>query len=480
MTYLGQIRRKLVQLKIIIFAFFLVWEVGLNHHILYAQDNDQELIESLEEEPETELENENDSLAEEKWQVLYLKASYRHYYRLKLSYTNDEFSIPFNLEQKEMVNQSLFSNIYGSDSKIHLTDTLFSFLRFDYSFRQTYDHDSAEYQNSPEIHLYEAYLSYQKGKHWLRVGGLQMRLGKVDFDSPIDILHLKDTDKTNHLDKENTKFIMPAVTYNIVQNDSSWAFYWGPFQRISQDKQSLRANAGVQYKIASGSMDTSFGLFSWFDPENEIIPELQRTPDSTVDVLEIRSEDTTISFVTMDFDVVLGETVLKADFGYFWKKNFYHIAKNPTIEAEATTDVFELKTLGLKHFALAISLEKKFERLFLMPTYSYRRIFDVPADTHIFQYENLEEPASEIRNLERHQIGTFLRWDWKDNLQIDLLFFYSFPFQRSGFSGETIWKPMGERSKWRFLLSRIETAVNKMSHRKTILNRIQYSYSLQF
>jgi hypothetical protein len=148
--------------------------------------------------------------------------------------------------------------------------------------------------------------------------------------------------------------------------------------------------------------------------------------------------------------------------------------------ADATSDVLETETLGLRHFAFAMSLENKTGKLFLMPAYSYRIIFDVPANTHIYQFENLSEPTNQKRNLDRHQVGTYMAWDWSDNLQMGLLVFYSFPFQRAGFSCEILWEPMGERSKWRFFVSHVETAINKMTNRKTDINRFQTNYSLQF
>ncbi len=455
---------------------------------MYSQENgEQELLESLEEGPP---ENSADKDTRQTvtraevqridgpWSVLYLKANYRHYYRLSFSYTNDQYEIPFNLKLQEKNNEVFFSNTYSSDSKIYLSQELFSYIRFDYSFNQSYDTDSTVYQNKPEVQLYEAYLNYQSDRHWLQIGGLQMRLGKVDMDSPIDVLHLKNAKKVNHMDRENAKYIMPTVKYNVQGKDHSWSFYWGPFQRVSEEKQSLRANLGVQYQSVSQTMDIGFALFHWFDSDNAIVPEFEWDPDSSSDVMQFRMEDTSLNFATMDVDVPIGKYVFKADFGCFSKKNFYHVRQwRPQ---DATEDTMEMETLGLNHFAFAVSLERKLDRFFLMPVYSYRRIFDVPSYTHIVQYENRREPSTVTRDLERHQIGAFMSLTWRNNLDLDFLFFYSFPYQRVGVSCEALWKPSGGKSRWRFLASRVETAENKMTHKRTILNHLQYGYSIQF
>lgn len=451
--------------------------------------NPGELIELLEEEPAVDVKlddrdgyvipvNESEATEAEPWKTQYFKASYRHYYRLQASYSDDHYGVPFNLESRSQTNETYISNMYGSDSKIYLTDRLFSYLRFNYAFDQTYEHQDTNYSNAPRVALYEAFLNYRHEKQWLQVGGLQMQLGKVDFDSPVDILHLRDSDKTNHLERIDTKIIMPAVKYAILDDDTSWFIYWGPFQRVSEDGQSLRANIGFRYQFTTKTAEIGLGLFNWFDPDNTITPEVSFDPDTSSDILEIGLNDSPLKFAEADFDIVFGEWILKADIGAFLEKNFYQIHQKR--EADNTSDGMELETLGLPHFAFAVSLEKKTSRFFLMPVYSYRAIFDVPANTHIFQYENRTEPETKERNLERHQIGTFISWDWKDNLKTDFLVFHSFPFRRVGFSCEILWKPLGERSKLRFFVSHIETAVNKMTGQKTSLNRFQYNYSLQF
>ncbi len=453
----------------------LLFLLGASSDVSFAVQPsfDQGFIESLEDEPADE-----NLDSEENWHVLYFKAVYHHYYRLKLNITNDTYSLPFNFEQRDRVVETKISNVYGSDSKIHLTDNFFSYIRFDYSFIQEYDHYIGEYRDTPDVDLYEAFLDYHHDNVRLQIGGLIMKLGTIDFDSPIDVLNLKNMDKVNHLDDTDNKYVMPTVKYNKTSENNDWTFYWAPFQRVSEEKQSLRANMGIYYKIFSHSMDIGFSFFNWFDTDNHISLEVDQNADASEDTLIPILSDTTIQFMTVDLDITMVNSVLKVDFGYFFKKNFYHIA---LLESEdSTTDVIEFKTLELTHAAFAVSWERKFDRLFVMPVYSYRRVFSVPTDTHIYQYENLSQSSSKKRDLERHQISTYLLYDWKDNLTFSFLTFFSFPFQRFGIMGKMIWKPLGDKSEWTLLLSHVETEENKMTRHPTSLNRIQYGYSLQF
>lgn len=168
------------------------------------------------------------------WNVLHLKASYRHYYRLHLRFSDDLYGVPYTLNGQDKIQETYFANRYGSDSKIQLSPQFYSYIRFNYSFIQIYDHRVQEYRNTPDVDLYEAYLDYQRDNHRVQLGGLILRLGRIDFDSPIDILHLRDPDKVNHLDDQDAKYIMPAVKYVIQHPASSWTYFWGPFQRVSE------------------------------------------------------------------------------------------------------------------------------------------------------------------------------------------------------------------------------------------------------
>lgn len=490
MIYSGQIKLNPAWCIVFCIWIYFVPLQAMVNPVLYAQSEEAGgLLEMLEEEPPDEIHTKDfvdfgtaaeapGEDAANSWRTHYLKASYRHYYRLQVSYSDDRYGVPFNPERLNQTRRTSVLNMYGSESKIFLADNMFTFLRFDYVFNQAYEHAQGEYSNTPQVELYEAYLSYQKGRNWIQAGGLQMKLGKVDFDSPIDVLHLRNSDKTNHLDRKDSKFIMPAVRYSIFNPKDSWTFYWGPFQRVNEDKQSLRANFGVRYQFKHRSLEAGVGLFRWLDPDSALVPTLEPESDSSSDTLVITLKDATIRFATVDVDMVVGDWILKADLGLFLEKNFHHI--NLQQEDDATTDVLDLETLALRHVAFAASLEKKEGRFFLMPVYSYRAVLDVPGNTHIYQYENRSEPVTTVRNLERHQIAALMSWDWRDNLSTGILLFYSFPFRRTGFSSEVLWKPSGKKSRWRFLMSHVNTDTNKMTGRTTHLNRIQTNYSLQF
>lgn len=189
-------------------------------------------------------------------------------------------------------------------------------------------------------------------------------------------------------------------------------------------------------------------------------------------------EDTPIQFITLDFDSTIGRYIVKGDLGLFAQKNIYHLAK--TRSPDSTADIIELETLGVKQLAFALSIERQYAHWFIMPTYSYHRLFAVPSGTHIHQYENLPQAASNERDLERHQIGSYFLWADHDRLSIGTLVFTSFPFRRTGLVVKLRWRPHGSDSEWTLWGSRVETDINAMTGQRTSLNRVQYGYSLKF
>jgi|GEM_PF-5487825 len=459
---------------------------------LWAQlSEDQLLLDSLDEEPLVEVgafEEDNKqsllgqtaSINTENWESFYLKALYHQSYRLRLSLTEDQWGIPIGPKNlnNEVTRDLLLSVDYLGQAKIHISNHLFAYARFEYSFTQVWEQGTGGYRNFPTGNLYEAYLQYQNSKIQLQMGGLQMRLGVIDIDSPIDVLNLKNPDKVVHLDREDHKIVTPAAKLSILGIEHSWDFYWGPFQRVSEEDQSVRANLGIKYRMVLDNLDMNFMLFDWFDPDIDFKLEIDDTPtsDTYKEPLYMDVQDTPMAFVAIDLDLTLGDTVIKAETAYFAEKNIYHFDPQRLQEKR----LIVLETLNAKQFVFALSVEKKLEKLFIMPVYSYRRLIDVPGNTIIFQYENLTTPKAEKRDLERHQLNGYLEWEFSDEFRMNMLVFSSFPFVMKGISSEWIWGDEDEGSSWKVLLSRVETEKNKLTGLPTILSRVQTSFTASF
>lgn len=476
-------------------VFIAITCVCLNYPAsLQAQTNeDQLLLESLEDDFSDDLQSgdkpqeRNSALSvaspeyTKDWRTFYFKALHHHAYRLTFSYTEDTYGIPVNPGQLESSKDTrlLFSAGYVGQSKIHISDNLFSYFHFDYAFEQVLDTDNDTYKNYPAANLYQAYLQYHTSDLYVQMGGLVMPLGVIDIDSPIDILNLSDLDKTAHLDRENNKIIMVAVKMGLLEDDSSWELYWSPFQRVSEEDQSVRATSGVRYQISTDSFDMGFMLFRWFDPDSALQIEIDgtRSSDTYLQPIITNLEDTPMTFAAMDLDLTAGNWVIKAETGYFAEKNFYHFDPVRLKRAGANTI---LETVSARHFVFACSVEKKYENLFLMPVYSYRRVIDAPAETIVYQYENVSRPASETRDLDRHQINGYLEWAVTDRLKVSLLGFTSAPFRITGFSNEWTWGEVDDGGQFRLLVSRVQLEKNKLTGLPTRFQRIQTSFSAHF
>ncbi len=426
--------------------------------------------------PEPEIRPQTTPAVNDDWQVFYLKASYRSTYRLKTRVSNDSWGLPLNPGLVWEERKFTLFNLYSADSKIQVSETLSSYLRFDYYFVQNWEVLGRSYQDQPAVDLWEAYLDWNGEGQQVRIGGQQLRLGRVDFESPIDVLNLYDSDKYAHLDYQDNRYLMPALVYEKDLGKNRLKLYWAPFQRLSEKARSLRASSGVVYQNRASTWEWDLGLFSWLDVDNEVRlePQLNKQGEETTWTLAL--EDAPLSFVFFSTEGPIGSWLFKGDFGFFYNKHVYHFYAPPGKEI---SDLAEVKTLSLKQTAFAMSIEKKSGDWFYLGQISSIALAKAPAGTRIFQFENTPNKVAQERNLIRHQGAVGLAYEIFDGNEIRGFVFASLPYRRQGGLLEWLWK--GSRgTEVRVFLSHVGMETSLLTQRATSLNRLESQYSLRF
>ncbi len=445
------------------FKLSSIFFIGFSLLCFSAQAHAQDVL-NLEEPP---------PMQEQQWQVYYLKASYRSKYILRATSSFDKWGLPLNAGLAEEEKAHAIYHIYQADSKIQISQNLSSYLRFDYYFLQMLDTISGEYQDTPGVNLWEAYLDWQGERSRIRLGGQQLSLGKIDFRSPINILNLSNPDKLNHLDSVDNRYVMPIASYHKSFGSHKLHLYWAPFQRVSEEAQSLRGNIGLRFQVSNPNLTYDLGLFKWFDDQNQMSLESVFDPELEENKLTLKMEDSPIKFAFFDFDYSLNKFLLKGDFGYFLDKTHYHL-----YAPEGDVEKAELENLKLKEFAFALSLERKTGKLFWLAQFSSTNLYKVPKETLVLNFENLSQPATEERDLSQKEVALALAYDITINQEIRALVFTSTPFESRGGVIEWLLKDLNRQS-FRFFISQTGTEVNHLSNKKTTLQRIHFELSLR-
>jgi len=320
-------------------------------------------------------------------------------------------------------------NAYQFTGRIQTSPYHFYHLRLMTYFNQKYDEANQQYTDDFTFQLREAYYNGQNGNHRYTIGAQIFKLGKVDFDSPVDVLTPQNSRALEYLDFDESKEPVVGVKYDWLGENQTVTAYFAPlkqktpgteytiFENEQREKETgeepddrtvARSHFGIQYQYTFDIADVRFGVFRWADPNNKItwqdpdkpsstdvntetdeetdeetIPEPESDSTSVEGTTQSYQEvDTTTNFATLEFDITLGDFVVKWDTVFFQEKNVYHFYQKP----DNTTEFF---TLRVKHLAFAVSIEKKFRYFFLMPSYTYRLLYDVPENTHILTYADL-------------------------------------------------------------------------------------------
>jgi len=301
-----------------------------------------------------------------------------------------------------------------------------------------------------EFLMREAYYSSQEGSSRYRIGALQFKHGKVDMDSPIDILNMGNPKSLEYLSLGEGKLPVMGVKYDWL-GKSNFSVYVAPFRQKTDgteytikrreldesadnntSESVFRPHLGATYGFGVGDGKITLGAFRWFDKDNNI-----EWTSSALLSSSYKEKDTTINFATLDLDIPLGDYVLKADAGWFAKKNFYSYYKR------ASDDASIFSTVSVPHTAVAVSLERKFENFFLMPVLSHRTLSKVPSGTHIIGFENKAAKADMERDLKKSQAGLVLVLDTSETWNTTLSVAQTAPFKQATATNVWTFKPGG-------------------------------------
>ncbi len=402
-------------------------------------------------------------------------------------------------EDTDKETNSYISYNYQSRIKIQTTPFRYYFLRIIGSFTQKYHEEDEHYTDDYIFHLREGYIHNQSGSIRFRLGAQIFKYGKVDYDSPIDALNMKNQSMLDLMETDEAKDPTIALKADWLGEIQTLSFYLSPFRQKTSgteytiyqteveeeesdekptDRSVLRPHAGLTYQLSFDSFDIRLGVFQWFDQDNTITWKDESVAsgalDATSDYSEsYEEEDSTVQFGTLDLDFTIGGLVFKIDLAQFVDKNVYDYYK----ESNGSSS---FETIQVKQGAAAISIEKKFDTFFIMPVYSYRILYDVTADTHILSYENELTPLTEERDLEKRQVSLVLAWDITNRLQVYLVGSSTSPFKQDAVTNIWTYRSGNRKHYFQVKMHYSITEKIKMTDKKAETKRAAIKYSYKF
>jgi hypothetical protein len=452
-----------------------------------------------------------------------IRTTFSNHYRLIAGYSETEKGGVGKEEEGNRERKNQLANAYQLSVRIQTSPLHFYQFRTLSRFSQKYDQENQQYTDDFEFEIREGYYRGISGNHRYTIGAQLLRLGKVDYDSPIDILSPSSSAASDIMDLDESKLPVIGLKYDWLGEIHTFSIYIAPFKQktggteytifqeeeeeketgqIPPDRSVTRPHFGVQYQTSFEQVDLRMGLFHWFDPDNNISwqetadavaddPDTETTEETDEETTEetttdagdqadsssldqtYTEKDTSISFAAVELDVTLGSFVLKSDIALFEKKNFYHYYKKP----DSSSNFY---TVDVPHFAFAVSLEKKFETIFVMPVYSYRLLMDVPENTHIFTFENEVAPLEEKRNIHRHQLSLILLNEFSETLNTVITIAQTTPFEQQSITNLWAWTPGGGDHKFSLKLFYSQTEKLKMTGKAIKNSKAFVEYNYQF
>jgi len=395
-----------------------------------------------------------------------------------------------------------FVSTYDQSVKVQTSPRMYNYFRLSISFSQNYELEKQRIFDG-FASVREIYSNYRVGSHQLRYGTQIFDLGKVDLDKVIDVLHMNNIMGLYTFDPDDSKDAIPAIRYNWFRGEHTATLYLSPVRQQTfgmrftefreevekteeEEKEQvsfLRDYFGIQYQWTGDILDARFGLFHWFDSNPYIKLEYQRVTDNDSTTLQgsfenmlsnYDEQETRSDFLTLELDAVWSDMVWKLESGLFKKRNFY------SYEVPEGKHV-RLSTISSPHFAFSTSFERTFKYFYWLMIYSHRKSYDVPADTHIFHYENESNLIPRKRDVERNQFSGVAVLKTPDNsLRITLLNYQTWPFVQHGFASLFTWERFKDDMELELKFFRLETERQKMLENKIQTNQIFLTYTQKF
>ena len=405
----------------------------------------------------------------------------------------------------ESLSEYTFGTTYEQKIRVQTSPKFYNYARLTVNFNQHYERNKEQFLDS-YFTIREIYSNYQDGSHQLRWGTQIFELGKLDFDSPIDVLHLQEITALLSLDLENSKEALPSLRYQWLGEDQVVTLILLPLRpttlgmRFTELRESLEAQEdggqengsslrdyfGLQYQWFAPSYDLRFSYFHWFDQDSSITFDYEPSQESLVEnsfderrsafeklAANYAERESKLDFLTLEGDVSWEGLVWKFDLGYFLQKNLY------SYEIDENRNLY-FRTVRSPYHTLATSLETRVEQIFLLGAYSLRHFTNVPGGTHAVRYENQEILQTHQRQLTRHQVSGIAVVPWSDEIQFRFVAYRTFPFEQTGLLHMTVWDEPTEDIQWSLKFLRYITPVQKMLNSEVTATQVFISYRKQF
>ena len=326
----------------------------------------------------------------------------------------------------------------------------------------------------------------------------------MDLDNVIDVLHMNNIMGLYTFDPDKSKDSIPAVRYNWFRGSHTATVYLSPirqqtfgmrfteFREEVEKKENddeekhvsfLRDYYGLQYQWAGDNFDARIGLFHWFDSNPFIKLEYQRVTDTGAGTLQgsfekmlssYNEKESRADFLTFETEAIWSDMVWKLESGIFKERNLY------SYEIPESANI-RLSTVRTPHVAWATSFERTFPYFYWLMIYSHRKSFDVPANSHVFLYENESALVPQKRDVVRNQASGVVVLKTPDNsLRITLLNYMTWPFKQNGFASLFTWDKYKDNLALELKIFRLATEKQKMLDRKIETNQIFLTYTQKF
>ena len=405
----------------------------------------------------------------------------------------------------ESLSEYTFGTTYEQKIRVQTSPKFYNYARLTVNFNQHYERNKEQFLDS-YFTIREIYSNYQDGSHQLRWGTQIFELGKLDFDSPIDVLHLQEITALLSLDLENSKEALPSLRYQWLGEDQALTLILLPLRPTTlgmrftelresleaqedgeqEDGSSLRDYFGLQYQWFAPSYDLRFSYFHWFDQDSSITFDYEPSQESLVEnsfderrsafeklAANYTERESQLDFLTLEGDVSWEGLVWKFDLGYFLQKNLY------SYEIDENRNLY-FRTVRSPYHTLATSLEARVEQIFLLGAYSLRHFTNVPGGTHAVRYENQGILQPHQRQLTRHQVSGITVVPWSDEIQLRFVAYRTFPFEQTGLLHMTVWDEPTNDTQWSLKFLRYITPVQKMLSSEVTATQVFISYRKQF
>ena len=352
------------------------------------------------------------------------------------------------------INEYKLSTTYSPQFRIQMSEKTYSFFRLSVTFTQSYEANQERFFDSL-FTLREIYNNYRSGKHQVRYGTQIFKLGKVDFDSTIDTLHLNNIMRFfSTFDPDKQKESLTSVKYSWFGGEHNFNAYLAPIKQetfgmkfvgfrdsLEQQQEGKKEESssifrdyfGLQYQWTGDMVDARMSYFQWFDvdPTTSFVYDRSTSGGSIKTAFEglmssYSEKESRSNFFALELDALWKGMAWKLDAGFYNRKNFssYHIENENKLY---------FNTTNAPYTAWATSFERTFPYFYWIMIYSQRKLSGVPAGTHVLFYENESSLADASRDLQRNQLTGIAVVKTPDNqLRVATIHYLTNPYNQRG------------------------------------------------